>query len=282
MIRLIATDLDNTLLNKDGKVPPETVAALIRAEEKGVVVTVATGRSFASARGVAEMIGGNGLAICYNGSQIRRLADGMVLYSGCVDKDVQRGIIEFVHARGLYLQMYDRDEIVVEKLRLDKHNDPDLHFASHREVGDFFKESLFDTPKMMIAADPEEVPALQAELEEMYAGRIFCAQSEPHLIEIMPAAVNKGTALVALCQELGIRRDEVMALGDNTNDMHLLQAAGLAVAVGNAVSALKEYADYVCEGERSDGFREALEKFVLAPDAEMALEEWQNRVAPQM
>ena len=199
MIRLIATDLDNTLLNKDGKVPPETVAALTRAEEKGVVVTVATGRSFASARGVSEMIGGNGLAICYNGSQIRRLADGMVLYSGCVDKDVQRGIIEFVHARGRYLQMYDRDEIVVEKLRLDKHNDPDLHFASHREVGDFLKESLFDTPKMMIAADPEEVPALQAELEEMYAGRIFCAQSEPHLIEIMPAAVNKGTALVALC-----------------------------------------------------------------------------------
>ena len=81
---------------------------------------------------------------------------------------------------------------------------------------------------------------------------------------------------------MGIRREEVMALGDNTNDMHLLQAAGLAVAVGNAVPSLKEYADYVCEGERSDGFREALEKFVLAPDAEIALEEWENRVAPRM
>ena len=264
MIRLIATDLDNTLLNKDGRVPRKTVSALAKAEKKGVVVTVATGRSFASARGVAEMIGGNGLAICYNGSQIRRLADGLVLYSGCVDKDVQRGIIEFVHERGLYLQMYDRDEIVVETLRLDKHNDPDLHFASHREVG------------------PKEVPALQAELEEMFEGRIFCAQSEPHLIEIMPASVNKGTALVALCLEMGIRREEVMALGDNTNDMHLLQAAGLAVAVGNAVPALKEYADYVCEGKRSAGFREALEKFVLAPDAEMALAEWENRVAPRM
>ena len=178
--------------------------------------------------------------------------------------------------------MYDHDEIVVESLRLDMHNDPDLQFARHREVGDFLKDPLFDTPKMMIAADPKEVPALQAELEKMFEGRIFCAQSEPHLIEIMPASVNKGTALVALCLEMGIRREEVMALGDNTNDMHLLQAAGLAVAVGNAVPALKEYADYVCEGERSDGFREALEKFVLAPDAEMALEEWQNRVAPQM
>ena len=278
MIKLIATDLDNTLLDKDGSVPPETVAALAKAEEKGVTVTVATGRSFASARGVAEKIGGNGLAICYNGSQIRRLADGMVLYSGCVDKDVQRGIIEFVHERGLYLQMYDNDEIVVETLRLDMHNDPDLKFASHREVGDFLKEPLFDTPKMMIAADPAEVPALQAELEEMFAGRIFCAQSEPHLIEIMPAAVNKGTALAALCQEMGIRREEIMALGDNTNDMHLLQAAGLAIAVANAVPRLQEYADYVCKGERSEGFREAIEKFILAPDAAIAVEEWENNV----
>ena len=278
MIKLIATDLDNTLLDKDGSVPPETVAALAKAEEKGVTVTVATGRSFASARGVAEMIGGNGLAICYNGSQIRRLADGMVLYSGCVDKDVQQGIIEFVHERGLYLQMYDNDEIVVETLRLDKHNDPDLKFASHREVGDFLKEPLFGTPKMMIAADPAEVPALQAELEEMFAGRIFCAQSEPHLIEIMPAAVNKGTALAALCQEMGIRREEIMALGDNTNDMHLLQAAGLAIAVANAVPRLQEYADYVCKGERSEGFREAIEKFILAPDAAIAVEEWENNV----
>ena len=224
------------------------------------------------------MIGGNGLAICYNGSQIRRLADGAVLYSGCVDKDVQQAIIEFVHERGLYLQQYDNDEIVVETLRLDMHNDPDLHFASHREVGDFLKEPLFDTPKMMIAADPAEVPALQAELEDMFAGRIFCAQSEPHLIEIMPAAVNKGTALAALCLEMGIRREEVMALGDNTNDMHLLQAAGLAIAVANAVPRLQEYADYVCEGERSDGFREAIEKFILAPDAAMAVEEWENNV----
>ena len=278
MIKLIATDLDNTLLDKDGSVPPETVAALAKAEEKGVTVTVATGRSFASARGVAEMIGGNGLAICYNGSQIRRLADGMVLYSGCVDQDVQQAIIEFVHERGLYLQMYDNDEIVVETLRLDMHNDPDLKFASHREVGDFLKEPLFDTPKMMIAADPAEVPALQAELEEMFAGRIFCAQSEPHLIEIMPAAVNKGTALAALCQEMGIRREEIMALGDNTNDMHLLQAAGLAIAVANAVPRLQEYADYVCKGERSEGFREAIEKFILAPDAAIAVEEWENNV----
>ncbi|MCR5135146.1 MAG: Cof-type HAD-IIB family hydrolase [Clostridiales bacterium] len=278
MIRLIATDLDNTLLDKSGGVPPETVAALAEAEKKGVVVTVATGRSFASARGVAELIGGNGLAICYNGSQIRRLADGALLYSGCVDKDVQQAIIEFVHERGLYLQQYDNDVIVVETLRLDKHNDPDLRFAPHREVGDFLKEPLFDTPKMMIAADPAEVPVLQAELEEMFAGRIFCAQSEPHLIEIMPAAVNKGTALAALCQEFGIRRDEVMALGDNTNDMHLLQAAGLAIAVANAVPQLQEYADYVCRGERSEGFREAIEKFILAPDAAMAVEEWENNV----
>ena len=269
VIKLIATDLDNTLLDRGGNVTDECVSAIRRAQDKGVRFAVATGRSYRSAKAVTESIGGSGYAICYNGSQIRRIENDSMFFSARVSDEVARGVVDIARENGYYLQMYDNDVIVVEKLRLDMHPDPDLKFTEHREIGDF--ETLFDaeghltieTPKILLATDPEAVPEIQKGLEERFAGKAYFAQSESHLIEIMPFGINKGGALDMMAAEFGLSRDEIMALGDNTNDRLLLEHAGLAVAVANAVPSLKEVADYVCEGERDKGFCEALEKFVL-------------------
>ena len=264
MIKLIATDLDNTLLNREGKIEDSSVALVERCAELGVVTAVATGRSFRSAKAAAHRLGQDTPVICYNGCLIKE-ANGEILSASYVSREVQRGIIDFAHEHGLYLVMYDNDEIVVETLRLDCHNDPDLKFTTYREIGDFRDIELFDSPKLMLAADPEKVPALQAELEERYAGKAYFAQSEAHLIEIMPDGVNKGAALDLLMARLGVTKEETMALGDNTNDALLLEHAGLAVSVANGVPSLKAISDYVCEAERSEGFDEAVRKFVLEP-----------------
>ena len=264
MIRLIATDLDNTLLNREGQIEDSSVALVEECAAHGVVTAVATGRSFRSAKAAAHRLGQNTPVICYNGCLIRE-SGGETLFAACVDREVQRGIIDFAHEHGLYLVMYDNDEIVVERLRLECHNDPDLRFTTYREIGDFSRIELFDSPKLMLAADPEKVPALQAELEERYEGQAYFAQSEAHLIEIMPYGVNKGAALDLLMERLGVTKEETMALGDNTNDALLLEHAGLAVSVANGVPSLKAISDYVCEGERNEGFDEAIRKFVLEP-----------------
>ena len=277
MIKLIATDLDNTLLAKDGSLPDSTADLLVQCVEKGVSIAISTGRSFASAKGVADQFlaripaedkDGDGftdssLAICYNGAQIRDLTTGETVFSTYIKEDLFRGVIDFCHEQGMYIQLYDRDEIVVEKLDLSRHPDPDLAFASYREVGDLTDHPFFESPKILLADDPALIPEKQALLEKTFEGRIFCAQSASHLIEVMPAGINKGVALDALRSRLMVSREETMALGDNTNDSHLLMASGFAVAVSNAVPALKEIADYVCENERSAGVEEALRKFVL-------------------
>ena len=272
MIRLIATDLDNTLLEKDGSLPASTIALLVESIRRGVTVAVSTGRSFASAKGIAdqflshvpeEKVSDSSLAICYNGAQIRDLSTGEALFSSAMPEDLFYGVIEFAHENDLYIQMYDNDEIVVETLDLSKHPDPDLAFAKYREVGDLSGHPFFPTPKILLATDPSLVPEKQALLEKTFEGRLFCAQSASHLIEVMNAGINKGAALDALRSRLGVTREETMALGDNTNDSHLLKASGLAVSVANGVPELKAIADYVCENERSAGVEEALRKFVL-------------------
>ena len=262
MIRLIATDLDNTLLDKTGNIPEDTLEVLHRVVASGIPVAVATGRSFHSANHIADQISSDAPVICYNGSLIKDASDN-VLYEAYVDFDLVREIVGWAHENDVYVQLYDNDVIVVEELRTDRHPDPDLRFTDYREVGDLLAVEPFRTPKMLLAAPSERIPGLQAELEKRYKGFLFFAQSESHLIEVMPYGVDKGAALRKLAEIEGVDISETMALGDNTNDMLLLKAAGFAVAVNNAVPQLKAIADYVCEGERSVGFTEAMLKFVL-------------------
>ena len=157
----------------------------------------------------------------------------------------------------------DKDVIVVDRLRPEMHPDPDLKFTDYREVGNLLKVKPFKTPKMLLATDPAKVPFFQKELERRYSDSLFFAQSEPHLIEVMPKGVDKGAALKRLANILEIELKETMAMGDNTNDILLLQAAGVAVAVANAVPKVKAVADYVCKNTRSRGVAEALKRFCL-------------------
>ena len=262
MIKLIATDLDNTLLNSHKKVTRRSIRLLRRCADAGVSFAVATGRSLYSAEAIAGKIGIDHWSICYNGALITDPVTGEVLVSDSLDESTVRDIVVFCHERGLYMQMYDDNVITVEKLCLDQHPDPDLKFAPHREIGDFLTHPFFPTPKILVAVGGRAAE-IQAEMEALFGDRVYIAQSESHLLEIMSPGTDKGAAIRRLAAHLGIEKDEIIALGDNTNDLPLLQNAGTAVAVANSVDVLKNAATYVAEGERDRGFNEAIRKFVL-------------------
>lgn len=264
MIKLIATDLDNTLLNKQGLIPDSTAALLREAAEKGVVTAVATGRCFPSALGAARTIGAHTPVICYNGSLIKWGDTGEVLAKSYVEVDTMRKIAAYCHERGLFFQGYDYDDVIIcEADGPGLRRDPDLAVAGFRAVGDFLTyPDLHPTPKMLIVDRADLVPARLVELAECFPELDFC-QSEPYLIEVIPKNAGKGKAVAQLAQLMGVRQEEVMALGDNTNDLPMLRWAGLGVVVANGVESVKAEADYVCEKERSEGVEEALRKFVL-------------------
>ncbi len=110
----------------------------------------------------------------------------------------------------------------------------------------------------------KRIPAIRRDLETLLGDQLYMAKSKEYLLEMMPKDVSKQKALIRFAQSLEIRREEVMACGDNTNDIEMLEWAGLGVAVANAVPELKNGADYVAEARRSFGVAEAVKKFVLA------------------
>ena len=264
MIKLIATDLDNTLLDVNGRIPESTAALLRQAAEKGVLTAVATGRCFPSALEHARAIGARTPVICYNGSLIKWGDTGEVIAQSRIDVDTIRQVAAFCRREGLYLQCYDYDDVIIcerdcEGLRVD----PDLAVVGFRTIGDYLTfGDLHPTPKMLIVERPEKVAARLAELTEVFPALDF-SQSQPWLIEVMPKAAGKGKALEQLAGLMGVPQSQVMALGDNTNDLSMLRWAGLGVVVANGVEAARAEAGYVCQGERSMGVEEALLKFVL-------------------
>jgi len=262
MIKLIAADLDNTLLNSRKELTAGSIRLLRRCAAEGILFAVATGRSLYSAEAVAEKIGIEHWSICYNGALVINPATGETLNSGALDEKTVREITIFCRERGLYMQMYDNNVITVEKLCLDRHKDPDLNYAPHREVGDFLAHPFFPTPKILVAAG-ERVPQMLPEMQEKFGDRAYITQSEPHLIEVMSPGTDKGAGLRLLAERLGIEKSEIIAFGDNTNDIPLLENAGISVAVANSVDEAKAAATYVSKGERERGFNEGIRKFIL-------------------
>ena len=261
MIRLIALDLDDTLLMPDCTIPEETRLILRQAERKGAKIVIATGRIFPSARIYAEMLGTECPVICYNGAMIRS-TEGRTLYSESLSPDILHRMAVFCRERGLYLQLYDDDKIVVEKICSATRIDPDSKVTEIIEAGDLTRAELHPSPKMMILDDPLRIPEIRSEAETLFGEELYLAQSKEYLLEMMPKGVSKKATLGRFAESLGIRREEVMACGDNTNDLEMIEWAGLGIAVANAVEELRERR-IIRQKERSAGVAEAVKKFVL-------------------
>lgn len=263
MIKLIALDLDDTLLMPDCTIPESVIAVLHRAAGADVRFVIATGRIFPSARMYAQEISSDCPIICYNGSMIAT-ADGNVIYSRMLDTNVMHEMAVFCREHGLYLQLYSEDRIVIERDCREFRIDPDSRITGFDEVGDLTKAVLKPSPKMMILDTPEHLEQLRPELETRFGEVLHFTTSKDFLLEMLPKGVTKSRTLSILCRKFGITQSEVMACGDNTNDMEMIRWAGVGVAVANAVPELKAAAEYTSRYERSYGVAEAVEKYILS------------------
>lgn len=262
MIKLVVSDLDNTLLDKDNKINDQTLILLKECLSKGVFIVLGTGRLYQSAKIYKDMIGEDTYIICYNGSLIVDNKDKIV-FSKNLDVGLMKKIVDFCKLKDLYCQFYEDGKILVERVTDETRIDPDLKNANAIEALDFGIYDFKPSPKAMIVVDPNLLGVYQEELKSFLGDEVYIAQSQNYLIEIMPKDVDKGKSLEYLCDKLNIKPSEVMAIGDNTNDREMLNFSSYSIAVANAVDDLKDAAFYVCENERSLGVAEALNKFVL-------------------
>jgi Cof subfamily protein (haloacid dehalogenase superfamily) len=262
--RLIAMDLDDTLLTDELTISEPTRQAMTEAISRGAHLTIATGRMFDSAQKIARQVGLNVPIITYQGSLIKNLMDEEVLYERSVPVDVAQELYEYCVEHGLHLQSY-----IGDKLHAPEENDKLRGYAKQSNIPymiepDFQRViSNEKQTKLLIIDEPAKLDALLPELKEKWGDRVHLTKSKPNYLEFMHKEGTKGHALRFLAAHYGIPMEETIAMGDAMNDHEMVAAAGLGVAMANAVPALKEIADYVTLSNNDDGVKHVLEKFVI-------------------
>lgn len=264
-IRLVATDLDDTLLRDDWTLSERVIQTIRKAREQGVQVTFATGRMPASTRPYVEQLGLDVPIITYNGAMIQEALSGEVLYRKVIPVVTAREIVDWLLNQNVHLHVYRKDQVFVQKL-----NDWSKEYGrvtrvpvEETNLAKLLEHEDEGIEKIILFGDSKELESWGVEIREKFTGRVHLTRSKPHFLELIHPEINKGVALLALAKRLGINQDEIMAIGDNLNDIEMIRSAGLGVAIGNARQEVKEAADVITTSNQEDGVAQAIEKYVL-------------------
>jgi Cof subfamily protein (haloacid dehalogenase superfamily) len=233
MIRLLAVDLDGTLLTVDLRLDPGDVEAARKAQAMGIHVVACTGRPFLGALPWVQKLGLESPIVCYQGAQVRAQDGGTMLDHG-VSHDMAMEVIRFCREQDLHVQAYRDDELIVERDRPEaqeysRHSGMAIHV-----VGDLDAAMGATTPKLVIVADPPVAERWLPEIRARWAGRLYAATSLPNYIEITNPNADKAQALEWLCARFDIAREDTAAVGDGRNDQPMIEWASAGYAVEGA------------------------------------------------
>ena len=259
--KLLALDLDGTLLMPDKTIPADVKAAITKLTEAGVIVTLATGRMYPTVQQCALELGINVPLICYNGALVRDAIGSETLLYKPLPLDLQDAIIKCGEEHGWYLQLYQNDTVCAAEIVWETLADPDAKTLPPRALGKLSEAELAPSPKMMSMCPPEEVEMRTEAFRLATGDRLYIASSTPTLVEMMQKGVCKSEALKLLSAHYNIPREQVVVCGDSGNDADMVAWAGLGCAMANGTDKLKAIADYVCQNSNSYGVLEVMHKF---------------------
>ncbi|GAB6179412.1 Cof-type HAD-IIB family hydrolase [Desulfotomaculum defluvii] len=261
--KMIAIDLDDTLLNTNLKISPRNKEYIKRAKEAGIHVTLATGRMFCSALPYAKELELNLPLITYQGALVKEAQTGEVLIHRPVPLEQAREVIEWGSKLGYHVNVYVNDTLYVEKITPEAEAYQKISRIPAQPVGNllhFLKEA---PTKVLLIGGSEELDTLQEEMTKQYGSTIHICKSKPHFLEFSHPMATKGNALDTLAKGWGLTPAQVIAIGDAPNDLEMIEYAGLGVIMANGDPAVKAKADYVTQSNDNDGVAEVIEKFVL-------------------
>ncbi|WP_313466885.1 Cof-type HAD-IIB family hydrolase [Carnobacterium sp.] len=281
MIELIASDMDGTLLNERMVISETNAKAILAAQKEGIHFMVATGRGYTEAKPLLEEVGISCPLITLNGAQVYD-EDGTVIENIGIEKETVRNILKKVRALGLYCEMTTSHGIYSDNkakriesvASLIYKTNPDTSFkmavvlaAARLEIMNINYVSQYeellenDTIEIlkMITFSEEGPTVLDPLAQELnVSGDLAITASFINNIEINNVKAQKGLALARAAEKLGISTENVMALGDNFNDVSMLQVAGYSVAVGNAEEGVKAHAKYLTSTNNENGVAESV------------------------
>ena len=262
-IKLIALDLDGTLLTSDKKITTRTKDIIARAMSRGVTVTIATGRMLRSALYFTRLLASNAPVICCNGGYVGRAEDAPV-FARYFDPALAREFLTFAYERNWYVNWYRGLDIYAPEYRAD-------YFTAYRttagfvvhEVGDDYLRYTEKVPQFVLRELTNGVDAYVCEVRERFGDQLIPQQNTGTSVDINPPGVNKAVGVRALADAMGLTLDEVMVAGDADNDFEMLEMGAFSVVPENGLPEAKTRASYVTASNDANGIALAIEKFVL-------------------
>lgn len=267
--KLLVLDVDGTLLNEKKEITPRTQAALLKVQQMGVHIVLASGRPTNGVMPLAEALELHhygGFVLSYNGGQIINARTGELLFEKRIDPQQLPYLDKKAKKNDFAIFTYHKNQLITDKPD-NRHvrDEAALNGMEVVGVGNFAEAVDFAPCKCMLASDDETALAgLENHWKKRLDGVLDVFRSEPYFLEVVPPSIDKGNTLGILLSKLSILPEEVVAIGDGVCDVSMLQLAGLGIAMGNAQDSVKACADVTTLSNDKEGVAIAVEKAILA------------------
>lgn len=283
MIKLVASDLDGTIIGRDNTIFENNLKAINDMNNKNIDFVICTGKTYPIIKGMCSKFNAS-YGIFGNGNQIINLRTGEEIYKKLLTDSEISSCIDIARAHNLHIHIYTDNEIISEKelkymdlrnykLQQDKHFETSLDISVVDDIKQYLAFNKVNVCKLIISSDSdlsdikneilekEDISITTIKKYNQYKDNII--DKEYEYLDITPKDINKDTALKILSNYLNVDNNEIMAIGDNLNDLDMVKNSGLGVAVANAYDELKEVAKYTTDNTvEAGGFAEAVYKFI--------------------
>ncbi len=260
--KMLVSDIDGTILGSTNKLSSKIINTIKKASQKGLKIIIATGRMHKAAIDIHEELGLNTPIISYQGAIIR---DNQKLYK-CIpiEKQLAFEIINKLRKYNEHINVYTEDDLYVENVSDRLLNYTEVRNISYTKIDKFEDISDKDILKIItITKTPEKNNLIKTEMSKDYGELLNIVKSTDIYCEFVNKYADKSYALNYLANYYNIPTDEVIAVGDQENDILMIKAAGLGAAMGNGCEQIKKVADYICPSVEQDGVAQLIEEYML-------------------
>ena len=261
--KLIALDLDGTLLVDRSRITERVKRAIQLAMERDIIVTLASARALDSMRPYVEELGITAPIITNQGCMIVLPETRRTIYNATVPLLSTRTVLEYLQQRGLDIIVFAGDHLYLRRSAFAEQIASSLTGRDHSVVDDLLSAVRQEATKFVIIGEGPDLDYLAIELKEHLGSLVRFVRSSARSLEGVPLGVSKGFALERVAVYLSVPQKQVMAMGDSDNDVEMVAWAGLGVAMGNATPVVKAVADYIAPSVEDDGVAVAIERFCL-------------------
>ncbi|MBR2946218.1 MAG: Cof-type HAD-IIB family hydrolase [Bacteroidaceae bacterium] len=266
--KLFVLDVDGTLLNSKRELTKRTIATLVKVQQLGIRIALASGRPAHGILPLAKALGMDrqgGFIIAHNGAVVMDAASGEVIFERSIDQQMIPFMERLAKRAQMTLACYEGDEVISTDIT-DAHVVDEAHMNGMklRQV-ESIADSLTTWPRelILVSDNEEHLTGVEEYLQKHMSGAMDTIHSNPYYLEIVGYQVGKSYAMSALVQKLGISLSDVLAIGDGTADVAMLQQAGTGIAMGNALEGVKHCADQITLTNDEDGAAIAIEKAIV-------------------